>query len=248
MTKPVFILVRPQLAENVGMTARAMMNCGIDELRLVAPRENHLSEIAVRASSGAERILKNAKVYNTLDEATADLNFVLATTARFRDMVKPVYTPEKASLLLKSNQNIKTGVLFGCERTGLENDEVVGADAILSIPLNPEHTSLNLSQAVLLVGYAYLNALNPQVCQIRENIPAPKIELHLFLNFLDNLLEKHGYYKIRDKKPKMQRNLEDVFNRAGLTSQEIRTLYGIFNTFSKKNLQKEIESDINEES
>jgi len=106
MTKPVFILVRPQLAENVGMTARAMMNCGIDELRLVAPRENHLSEIAVRASSGAERILKNAKVYNTLDEATADLNFVLATTARFRDMVKPVYTPEKASLLRCGHRTI----------------------------------------------------------------------------------------------------------------------------------------------
>lgn len=247
MTKPVFILVRPQLAENVGMAARAMMNCAIDELRLVAPRENHLSETAIRASSGAERILQNAKVYNSLNEATADLNFVLATTARFRDMVKPVYTPEKAAEFLKKNQDIKTGVLFGCERTGLENDEIVGADALLSIPLNPEHTSLNLSQAVLLVGYAYLNALTPQVCSIRENIPAPKIELHLFLKFLDKLLEDYGYYKLQDKKPKMQRNLEDVFNRAGLTSQEIRTFYGIFNTFSKKDLQKGTESDINEE-
>lgn len=239
MTKPVFILVRPQLAENIGMAARAMMNCAIEELRLVSPREDHLSETAIRASSGADRILKNAKVYTSLDEATADLNFVLATTARFRDMVKPVYTPEKAACFLKENQDIKTGVLFGCERTGLENEEVVGADAILSIPLNPEHTSLNLSQAVLLVGYAYLNVLMPQFCPVRENIPAPKIELHLFLKFLDNLLEEHGYYKLRDKKPKMQRNLEDVFNRSGLTSQEIRTFYGVFNTFSKKTCKKE---------
>jgi len=245
MQKPVFILVRPQMAENIGMAARAMMNCAIDEMRLVAPRESHLSEEAIRASSGAERILKNAQVFQTLSEAVADLQFVLATTARPRDMVKPVYTPESAALRLKENQDLKTGILFGCERTGLQNDELVGADAILSIPLNPEHTSLNLSQAVLLVGYACLNVLMPQKLEARENPPAPKIELELFLKFLDTVLEENHYYKVPDKKTRMRQNLEDVFNRASLTSQEIRTFYGLFNTFLKKDLQKKIKSDIN---
>ena len=245
MQKPVFILVRPQMAENIGMAARAMMNCAIEEMRLVAPREDYLSEEAIRSSSGAERILRNAKLFATLEEAVADLQFVLATTARPRDMVKPVYTPEEAAGCLKANGALKTGILFGCERTGLQNDEIVGADAILSVPLNPEHTSLNLSQAVLLVGYAYLNALTPQKLEVKKNLPAPKIELQLFLKFLDSLLEENNYYKVPDKKPRMRQNLEDVFHRAGLTSQEIRTFYGLFNTFSKKDLQKEEKSDIN---
>ena len=139
---PVIILVRPQLSENVGMVARAMMNCTLSDLRLVAPRENHLSDKAVSASSGAQEILQYATVYENLTEALSDINFLLATTARPRDMTKPVYHPDKAMdlCLQKTAQGEKTALLFGAERTGLENHELILADGILEIPLNPKHS------------------------------------------------------------------------------------------------------------
>lgn len=151
--QPVIILVEPQLAENVGMTARAMMNCGLYHLRLVNPREDHLSPKAVAASSGADKILRNAEIYASVEAAVADLQQIYATTARRRDMIKPVETADFAAAQITEAQqtSIKCGILFGPERTGLHNDDVCLADAIIEIPLNPEHCSLNLSQAVLLV-------------------------------------------------------------------------------------------------
>ena len=156
-TTPSIILVHPQLAENVGMAARAMMNCNLYDLRLVAPRENHLSAKAVSASSGAEEILQQAKIYASVPEAIADLQQVFATTARHRHQTKTVYTAEKAASEMTSGllRGQKCGLMFGPERTGLENDDVSFCDAIINIPLNPKHCSLNLSQAVLLVGYEF---------------------------------------------------------------------------------------------
>ena len=155
MKNPAIILVNPQMAENVGMSARAMMNCGLYEMRIVAPRENHLSEKAIAASSGADKILHNAKIYDSTQDAIADLSLVYATTARRRNMIKVVETAEAAACEMseKANSNVSYGILFGPERTGLHNDDVALADKIIEIPLNPEHCSLNLSQAVLLVGY-----------------------------------------------------------------------------------------------
>ena len=229
---PVFILVRPQMAENIGMAARAMMNCGVYDLRIVAPRESPVDEKAFAASSGADPILRGAKVYPTLNEAIADLNFILATTARPRHVSKPVYEASQMKQIFE-NTSIplsKMGVLFGCERTGLENEELECADALLTIPLNPEHTSLNLSQAVLLTGYECLKAINVgglKAAQTPENPLADKADVQLFLDKLNAALTEKGYYRLTSKRPKMQQNLDNIFLKAGLTGQEVQTLHGV---------------------
>lgn len=236
---PVFILVRPQMAENIGMAARAMMNCGLYQMRIVAPRDNPTCEKAIRAASGAEEILLRAHLYETLEEAMADLSFVFATTARSRDMVKPVYTAQTATSCLAQyiSKGLKTGILFGPERTGLENDEVAQANAIIEIPLNPEHTSLNLSQAVLLVGYECFKELLSKefVIEKEKEVLATKSEIDMFLKHLEELLEKGDYFRISDKKPRMLRNLNNIFTRASLTAQEIRTLHGVLNALTRIN-------------
>ena len=229
---PAIILVRPQMAENVGMVARAMMNCGLYDLRIVSPRENHLSDKAISASSGASDILQKALIFNSLDEAIADLNFVLATTARERGMNKVVYTPEPAIKLMqdKTAQGQKCGILFGAERTGLENHELVMSDGIIEIPLNPLHCSLNLSQAVLLIGYEWFKSTDEKKSSEQStNIPATKAELDFFLKHLENELEKRGYFRFFDKKERMQRNLRNIFTRNNLTTSEIRTLHSVVN-------------------
>lgn len=232
----IVVCVRPQLAENVGMVARAMMNCGVHTLRLVQPKADHLSPEALAASCGADDILQAAHVYDSLQAAIADTQFVCATTARLRDMVKPVMTAEQASLALvqKEQEGQKCALLFGCERTGLENDELACADVILTVPLNPQHTSLNLAQSVLLVCYEYLKASKSAVLTSQKTPPASKQELEAFLRRLDELLEAHDYYRVYTKKPRMKRNLDNIFIRAELTSQEIRTLYGVLQALSDK--------------
>ncbi len=233
---PCFILVRPQMAENIGMAARAMMNCGVFDLRVVAPRESPTNEKAFSASSGAELILQQAQVFETLSQAVSDLNFLIATTARARDMEKKVLTAEEnMPILLRHIKNgEKVGILFGCERTGLLNDELALADNLLTIPLNPAHTSLNLSQAVLLVGYEWLKALQAQSensAKIQPSL-ASKEELVQFLERFEKILDEKGYYRWSLKKPRMRRNLNNIFVKAGLTKQEIRTLHGVLNTLT----------------
>lgn len=234
---PAIILIHPQLAENIGMTARAMMNCGLYELRLVSPREDHLSPKAISASSGAEKILHNAKIYNSTSDAIADLQQVYATTARQRHQTKMVYTAEKAAEIMNTSlqQNIKCGLMFGPERTGLENDDVSLCDAIINIPLNPEHCSLNLSQAVLLVGYEFFkqNIDTPaEQFIINDTKIANKEKLQHFYNFLEKQLENNRHFNLDEKKPRMLRNLRNIFSRRNLTEQELNTLYGIINYLS----------------
>lgn len=238
----IVVCVRPQLAENIGMVARAMMNCGVHSLRLVQPKVNHLAPEAVAASCGAEKILQSASIYPSLAEAVADVQFVCATTARERDMVKPVGTAEQAAQVLRQKEleGQKCALLFGCERTGLENDELACADMLLTVPLNPQHTSLNLAQSVLLVCYEYLKASAAVSLSADRTPPASKQELQAFLAYMDNLLEAHNYYRVYTKKPRMKRNLDNIFIRAELTSQEIRTLYGVFHALLEK---KDLHSD-----
>ncbi len=229
---PVIILVRPQLAENMGMVARAMMNCTLTELRLVQPRESHLSDKALAAASGAQSILETAAVFETLEGALADIQYVLATTARHREMIKPVFSPEEAVPLLNNhlNHHQKTAILFGAERTGLENDEVIFADGIIEIPLNPQHSSLNLSQAVLLVGYIWFHATQKgdmKHTDAAQAQPATKAELAALFTHLENELTRRGYFRFSDKKERMQRNLRNIFTRAALTKAEIKTLHGV---------------------
>ena len=233
------ILVRPQLAENVGTAARAMMNCALDDMRLVDPDEDHLCSRAIAASSGAQEILQKAKVFKTLSEAVADLQKVYATTGRTRDMIKPVFTGQGMAndVLDNCRKNIRCGVLFGPERTGLENEDLAYADAIVNIPLNPKHCSLNLAQAVLLVGYELfrLSDTTPERFVSMPNTePANKQETEHFFSHLEQELDAADYFKSSEKKPRMMRNLRNIFMRADLTSQDIRTLHGVITNLVRK--------------
>lgn len=242
---PIIVLVRPQLAENMGMVARAMMNCALCQLRIVAPRDNPLSDKAISASSGAQKILEEALVYETLQEALNDTHFVLATTARKRDMIKPIFEPEAAITILsnKIENNTKTAILFGAERTGLENDELICADGIIEIPLNPLHCSLNLSQAVLLIGYEWFkkNKIKEEKNSNLKNVQqATKEEITSLLTHLETELESRGYFRFSEKKERMSHNLRNIFTRNNLSKSEIKTLHGVITDLIRPVKKQEI--------
>ncbi|MGE5504713.1 MAG: RNA methyltransferase [Actinomycetota bacterium] len=229
---PAIILIRPQLSENIGTAARAMLNCGLTDLRLVAPREDWLQDRAFAAASGADRVLLGAKVFGTTEAAIADLERVWATTGRNRFMTKAVDTPRQAAAAMRATVagGMRCGVLFGPERTGLENDDVVLADTVLTVPLNPAYASLNLAQAVLLVGYEWFQAeaaetLPPMTKGAQP--PAPKEKLVGFFDHLERELDACGFLRNAEKRPVMVRNIRNIFQRAELTGQEIQTLHGI---------------------
>jgi tRNA/rRNA methyltransferase len=229
---PAVILIRPQLSENIGTTSRAMMNCALYDMRLVAPREDWLSDRAIAASSGADSILRAARVFDTTEDAIADLHRVYATTGRNRFMVKPVVTPRQAAVELRAHiaAGSNCGLLFGPERTGLENDDVALADTVITVPLNPEHCSLNLAQSVLLVAYEWYQAGDPAEPRAMTKGAAPvadKKELVAFFHHLERELEECGFYRVAEKRPSMVRNVRNMFERADLTVQEVRTLHGI---------------------
>ncbi len=228
---PPVILHQPQLGENIGLAARAMLNCGLTEMRLVAPRDGWPNERAVAAASGANAVIDNAKVYPTLPDAIADLTHVFATTARPRGMVKPVMTPRAAATALRTlmSENLKPGLLFGPERMGLTNDDVPLADTIITVPLNPGFSSLNLAQAVLLVGYEWLQAADatPDTQYWGGgDEPAPKAELLNFMERFEAELDDCGFLRNLEQRPTMVRNLRNLFQRARPTSQELRTMHG----------------------
>jgi tRNA/rRNA methyltransferase len=230
--KPAVILVRPQLSENIGTTCRAMLNCGLTELRLVHPRENWLSDKAIAASAGAEQLLRDAKVYDTTNEAIADLHRVYATTGRNRFMVKPVVTPKRAAeeIRVHAANRLACGVLFGPERTGLENDDVSLAETVITVPLNPDYCSLNLAQGVLIIAYEWYQAgapAEPVAMTKGAAPPASKKDLNGFFDHLERELDECGFFRVDEKRPGMMRNIRNMFERADLTLQEVRTLHGM---------------------
>ncbi|MCK5295551.1 MAG: RNA methyltransferase [Alphaproteobacteria bacterium] len=229
---PAVILVRTQLAENIGTTSRAMLNCGLDDLRLVKPREDWLGSKALAASSGAESVLESAQVFETVEDAVADLNVVYAASARRRHMCKKVVLPERAALDFRGSiaRNERCGVLFGPERAGLENEDVSIADVLIEIPLNPAHTSLNLAQAVLVIGYEWFKSGDETLelqFPMKGTAPASKKDLLNFFNHLERELDACGFLRLKEKRPKMVCNIRNMFDRAELTEQEIKTLHGI---------------------
>lgn len=254
MTAPAIILVRPQLVENIGMTARAMANCGLTELRLVKPRdpwpldEVHRRRMAA-ASSGADALLDAAKVFQTLDEAVADLNHVYATTARSHDMVNKIMTARAAApdMQTRIKEGQRIGVLFGPERTGLENDDIVYANAKITVPLNPDFSSLNLAQAVLLIGYEWYQAQDatpPDFTHIGNSRPATREEYLNFYRRLEGELEEAGFFVAEDMRPTMTRSLQNMLQRANMTEQEVRTWHGVLTALAagpKRNRAKENE-------
>ncbi len=228
---PAIILVRPQLGENIGAAARVMANFGLRELRLVAPRDGWPNLKAEDMAVGSPA-LKNTKIYKTVKAAIADLQMVFATTARPRDMVKPEYTPRSALLLLPFAEEdweggTRTGILFGPERSGLTNDEIALADAIITIPVEQAFSSINLAQAVAVMCYEW-QALETKNQKSEKNKSAPKKELVGLLEQLEKELDRKGFFApVPKKRPVMLRNLLNIFTRAGLTGQEIRTLRGV---------------------
>ena len=226
---PVVILVEPQMAENIGMVARAMLNCGLDELRLVRPKPRWPHPRAVAAASGADRVLDKARIFETVEAATADLNFVFASTVRPREMVMRVVTPERAVAEMRAHlarELGRPGVLFGREATGLENEEIVLADAILTVPTNPAYGSLNLAQAVFAVAHAWFRSgleVEPSRLKMGPRArAATKDELYRLFAHLEGELDAGGFLRIKHKRPIMVRNLRAMFQRAGLTRSRVR--------------------------
>lgn len=240
---PAVILVEPQLGENIGTAARAMANCGLSELRLVRPRDGWPNAKALSAASGADDVIQNARLFDSTAAAIADLTRVYATTARHRGMIKPVVTPRQAAHEIRAvaARGDRVGVLFGPERTGLVNDDIPLADTILQVPLNPAYASLNLAQAVLIVGYEWFQSgVNAPARELvtNETRPATKAELLNFFAHLEKELDDCGFLRHEDKRPSMVRNIRNIFQRAELTEQEIRTLHGIVKELAHERVRR----------
>jgi tRNA/rRNA methyltransferase len=229
---PAVILVAPQLGENIGMVARAMLNCGLGELRLVRPRDGWPNPAAESAASGALEVITNAGLFETTAAAVADLNRVYVTTARPRGMIKPVVTPRRAAAELRAAlaAGERAGLLFGPERTGLTNDDMCLGEVIVEVPLNPAFKSLNLAQAVLLLAYEWYQAgaEEPQRrLELGDSRPAPRQQLIGFFERLETTLDEVGFFHPPEKRPTMVRTLRNLFLRAELSEQELRSLHGI---------------------
>ncbi len=229
---PVVVLVRPQLADNIGAVARAMGNGGLFHLRLVAPRDGWPQEKAWRNASGADRILDELRVHETVADAVADLHRVFATCPRPRHIVKPVLTARGAAAELRAicARDLRCGILFGPERAGLDNDDMAQADALVRYPLNPDFMSLNLAQAVMVMAYEWWTAEDvtlPRRLMTNETSVATKGALENFLTHLVDELDACGFLRNPPKRPGMVRNIRHFFTRGEVTEQELRTLHGI---------------------
>jgi len=246
---PVIILVKPQLGENIGFAARAMANFGLTDLRLVAPRDGWPNEKARAAAAGAAFVVDQATVYDSVEGAIGELNFVLASTARPREMVKTVLGPERAAAELRrrGERAERTCVLFGPERSGLDNDAIALADAILTAPVSPHFASLSLPQAVLLFGYEWLKAENAtpplgratafdgpatEGIAFPDTRPATKAELLGLFKHLEAELDRCGFLYPTEKRPSMVRTIRNMFHRMGATEQDVRTWRGIVASLS----------------
>ena len=233
MTAPAIVLVAPQLGENIGMVARAMANFGLCDLRLVAPRDGWPSETARAAASGADWVVDGATVFGSVPEAIADLGLVLATTARPREISKPVIRPSEAAerLAARLEAGETGGILFGAERAGLDNDDVALAEAIVTFPTNPKFSSLNLAQSVLLIGYEWFRMAGQHGGRRRSGAGmqplAAKADLIRLFEHLEAELDAAGYLYPAEKRPVMVRNLRNILLKAELSDQEVRTLRGV---------------------
>lgn len=230
---PAIILVHPQLGENIGMVARAMANFGLAELRLVNPRDGWPSEKAISAASKADHVIAATKVFSSLEEAVADLNFVYATTARDRYGYKEVRSPVVAAETLRKRFRAGegTGILFGRERTGLTNEEIALADELVTFPVNPAFASLNLAQAVLLMSYEWMktgmSSVEETAFGALPQRPAKKDELQGLFDHIEEALDARGYFRPAAKKPKLIENLRSALTRPSFTGSEIQVLRGI---------------------
>ncbi|MGC9953972.1 MAG: RNA methyltransferase [Rhizomicrobium sp.] len=235
---PSIILCQPQLGENIGAAARAMKNFGLEDLRLVSPRDGWPNEKAEAMAAGASDIVASARLFETLHDALADLHMVYATTARERGFTKPVLTPAEAAkrLLAAATGDAATGLLFGNERAGLDNDDISLADAIITIP-TADFSSLNLGQAVLIACYEWFRAGDKTAPERIDHgpisKPATREEMFQLFDHLEGELMESGFLYPPDKQPPMIRNIRAMLHRASLTDQEVRTLRGMIVALTK---------------
>ena len=236
--KPAVILVRPQLGENIGAACRCMLNFGLTELRLVAPRDGWPNPAAEPMAAGASELLENAKVFETTADAIADLKYVLAATARRRELEVPVIGTSEvgAALHAYAADNVKTGILFGPEKAGLTNEDVVLSDAILTYPINPAFQSLNLAQAVNIFAYIWKSAEGaapPPLFQKSIGKTASREDLVRMLEHFEDELDKAGFFFPPEKTALMKQNIRAPFVRAQMTEQEVRTMRGMIKALAK---------------
>ena len=236
---PVVILTRPQMGENIGATARAMKNCGLLSLRIVSPRDGWPNPAAEPMAGNAADILETAEVYDNLPNALYDISYLVATSARPRNMEKPVFTPRKAiadlikqQTLQHHGENRRSALLFGAERSGLDNEELMLADCVAQAPLNPESMSLNLAQAVLLMAWEWRMAALTDSLQLADRLeglsaPAELEKRAYFMSRLHKVLERAGFFTNAESAPILQRNLTCLLARSAPTDQELNTLHGI---------------------
>ncbi len=231
--RPVIVLVRPQLGENIGKAARAMLNFGLTELRLVEPRDGWPNPSAGPAAAGADRVLEDARVFPTTAEAVADCAHVYATTVRKREVHKPVFTPEAAAREIHAQPG-RSAILFGPERSGLETDDVALARAILTVPINPGFGSLNLAQAVILVAYEWSKREGLASPTIEELLPpAPQEDLEGMIVQLETMLGPKGFFRPLSRKPHTMRTLRSLLTKPGWNHLEVRTMRGVLSHLAK---------------
>jgi len=230
---PIIVLVRPQLGENIGKAARAMLNFGLVEMRLVEPRDGWPNPSAGPAAAGADLVLERAQVYPSTAEAVADCAHVYATTVRKRGVTKPVLTPEQAASSVVANQG-RSAILFGPERSGLETDDVALARAIITVPINPEFGSLNLAQAVILVAYEWSKTRDLRQPTVEELLPpAPQEELEGLIEHLNKALESKGFFRPTSRATSTRRTLRSMLTKPGWNHLEVRTMRGILSYLEK---------------
>ncbi len=234
---PTVVLVDPQLGENIGTAARAMLNFGLTDLRLVRPRDGWPNAKAVSAAAGATEVLDKVRIFETTAAAVTDLHRLFAATARPRSMLKPTVTACQAAVDMRGRfaAGEACGVIFGPERTGLNNDDVARADAILTIPINPRYASLNLAQTVVVIAYEWFQTAQAPVAEREACEPsesATQAELENFYDHLMRELDECGFLFPPEKRPAMVRNIRNIFQRAGLHAHEVRTLHGIVTELS----------------
>lgn len=234
MNKPTVILVRPQLGENIGMAARAMGNFGLQELRLVSPRDGWPNPSAGPASAAASDIIKNAKVFSSAEEAVGDLAYVFATTVRKREMTKVVTDAREAAYEMINFKKSRVGIMFGPERSGLSNEEIILADKILTIPVTQSLGSLNLALAVGVVCYEWFigQATKTQKAHTPQSL-APKKDLISFFQHLEKELDKKNYFRSTARRKSLTHTLRNIFQGANLSSQQVRTLRGVIKTLTR---------------
>ena len=237
--QPSIILVKPQMGENIGFAARAMLNFGLENMRVVAARDGWPSQSAVATASGAGRVLDQARHFSSFHDAVGDCHFIFATTARGRDLTKPVYDPKKAMKIafekISDGQNV--GIIFGPERAGLENTEVVRSNALITVPVNPNFSSINLAQTVLLLSYEWFLATD--ICEenssnTRKTSVASVLEVEKLSEQYENELEKIGFFFPEEKATSMKSTLRNIWSRLPLTVSDVKAFHGILRHLLKR--------------